>query len=451
MTVAGRSRSPTASSCCCSELMRHARTLGVEGAAAVVGLGLPLRSRVERGRRLRPAPPREARSDAITHDPWGGVPVRCRPDATRMAATGSAGSTSPGCCSRWPTSPRCSSSRRGRRVPFHFIWVSLTVLYGFRVWRTRPTLDGARRRDGDDRCVHRDRLLPRSSAARRDHRGAARWPRCSWRWCGTPDAGCPPWRRPSACPWRTCGSSSVSVGSCRMRPHELRTPITVALGHTELIQRRATDPTHRRGRGRDRGRAGAPAAPRRRSAPARGTEDPSSSTSVPVDVAEIVVDAFRRWAATPRRWVLGAAEEAIVLADRDRLAVAFDALIENAVQHTREQDTIEVARPSTAAARRSSRSATRGRGSRMKTSIASSTVSPGRIPAAAGTPAGSDWGCRSFERSSRLTSARSTSMSRVDVGTTFEIDSSARGERRPAHRPANVADRPPSRVTVEGG
>src|SRR5256885_2231153 len=25
-------------------------------------------------------------------------------------------------------------------VPFHFIWVSLTVLYGFRVWRARPTV-----------------------------------------------------------------------------------------------------------------------------------------------------------------------------------------------------------------------------------------------------------------------------------------------------------------------
>src|SRR5438270_12589843 len=25
-------------------------------------------------------------------------------------------------------------------VPFHFIWVSLTILYGFRVWRMRPTL-----------------------------------------------------------------------------------------------------------------------------------------------------------------------------------------------------------------------------------------------------------------------------------------------------------------------
>src|SRR5205085_6272198 len=25
-------------------------------------------------------------------------------------------------------------------VPFHFIWVSLTILYGFRVWRMKPTL-----------------------------------------------------------------------------------------------------------------------------------------------------------------------------------------------------------------------------------------------------------------------------------------------------------------------
>src|SRR5256885_17239829 len=25
-------------------------------------------------------------------------------------------------------------------VPFHFIWVSITILYGFRVWRGGPTL-----------------------------------------------------------------------------------------------------------------------------------------------------------------------------------------------------------------------------------------------------------------------------------------------------------------------
>ena len=125
--------------------------------------------------------------------------------------------------------------------------------------------------------------------------------------------------------------------------HELRTPITVALGHTELIQRRATDPTIVD----DVDVIADELARLRRLVDGllllAGTEDPQQLHLVPVDVAEIVVDAFRRWAATPRRWVLGAAEEAIVLADRDRLAVAFDALIENAVQHTREQDTIEVA------------------------------------------------------------------------------------------------------------
>ena len=55
----------------------------------------------------------------------------------------------------------------------------------------------------------------------------------------------------------------------------------------------------------------------------------------------IVMDAVRRWTATPRRWLLAAAEEATAMADADRLEVALDALIENAVHHT-QTDTIEV-------------------------------------------------------------------------------------------------------------
>ena len=27
-------------------------------------------------------------------------------------------------------------------IPFHFVWISLTLLYGFRVWPTRPTPTG---------------------------------------------------------------------------------------------------------------------------------------------------------------------------------------------------------------------------------------------------------------------------------------------------------------------
>ena len=124
--------------------------------------------------------------------------------------------------------------------------------------------------------------------------------------------------------------------------HELRTPITVALGHAELIQRRATDPTIVE----DVDVIADELARLRRLVDGLlllvTTEDPQQLHLVPVDVGEIVADALRRWAATPRRWVLGAAEETTVLADRDRLAVAFDAVIENAVQHTQEQDTIEV-------------------------------------------------------------------------------------------------------------
>ena len=126
--------------------------------------------------------------------------------------------------------------------------------------------------------------------------------------------------------------------------HELRTPITVALGHAELIQRSADRSHDRGGRGRDRRRADAAAASRRPPAPARRQRGSRSSCIPrPVDLETILMDAVRRWTATPRRWLLGAAEEATVIADADRLEAALDALIENAVNHTQEQDTIEVA------------------------------------------------------------------------------------------------------------
>ena len=73
-----------------------------------------------------------------------------------------------------------------------------------------------------------------------------------------------------------------------------------------------------------------------------GIEDPEFLHLRPVDIETIVVDTVRRWTATPRRWLLSNAEEATVLADADRLSVALDALIENAVKHTQPDDTIEV-------------------------------------------------------------------------------------------------------------
>ena len=334
-------------------------------------------------------------------------------------------------------------------VPFHFIWVSLTVLYGFRVWRTRPTLtvlavvmlttgafigiDYAKGAQPLDEITEVPLM-------------AAMFVAMVWH----------ARRRLSAME----EVERVSMENLRLlererrfvqdASHELRTPITVALGHTELIQRRATDPTIVE----DVDVIADELARLRRLVDGllllAGTEDPQQLHLVPVDVAEIVVDAFRRWAATPRRWVLGAAEEAIVLADRDRLAVAFDALIENAVQHTREQDTIEVA--------------VRRRGG---TAVVSFRDTGTGIP--------DEDLDRIFDRFARADPGRSRHtggfglglsivraiveahlgtvhvMSRVDVGTTFEIDLPLEANADRAHPLANVADRSSERVTVEGG
>ena len=56
----------------------------------------------------------------------------------------------------------------------------------------------------------------------------------------------------------------------------------------------------------------------------------------------LVLDALERWGHVPRHWRLGEAAEATVLGDADRLIVALDALLENAVAHTEPGDRIEV-------------------------------------------------------------------------------------------------------------
>jgi len=334
-------------------------------------------------------------------------------------------------------------------VPFHFIWVSLTVLYGFRVWRTRPTLtvlavvmlttgafigiDYAKGAQPLDEITEVPLM-------------AAMFVAMVWH----------ARRRLSAME----EVERVSMENLRLlererrfvqdASHELRTPITVALGHTELIQRRATDPTIVE----DVDVIADELARLRRLVDGllllAGTEDPQQLHLVPVDVAEIVVDAFRRWAATPRRWVLSAAEEAIVLADRDRLAVAFDALIENAVQHTREQDTIEVAvRRRDGAAVASFRDTGTGIPDEDLDRIFDrfARADPGRSRHTGGFGLGLSIVRAIVEAHLGTVHV----MSRVDVGTTFEIDLPLEANADRAHPLTNVAERSSERVTVEGG
>jgi signal transduction histidine kinase len=124
--------------------------------------------------------------------------------------------------------------------------------------------------------------------------------------------------------------------------HELGTPITIALGHAELITHAATDQAIAKD-----ARVAVDELLRMRRLANRlvllaSTDGPDFLHLAPVDTAELVMEILDRWRQTPRRWSFGTLAEARVQADRDRLTLALDALIENAVDHTDSDDRIEL-------------------------------------------------------------------------------------------------------------
>lgn len=124
--------------------------------------------------------------------------------------------------------------------------------------------------------------------------------------------------------------------------HELGTPITVALGHAELMEHAVSNPAVAQDARivADELRRLRKVATRLLLLASAGT--PDFLHQAPVAVEPVVMDALDRWRHAPRRWRLGAMAEAAVLGDRDRLALALDALLENAIAHTTTGDQIEI-------------------------------------------------------------------------------------------------------------
>jgi len=224
-------------------------------------------------------------------------------------------------------------------VPFHFIWVSLTLLYGFRVWGTRVTMGtlgaiiaatgAVLLVDVHNQYQPLDEIteVPLMSAMFLAMVWHAR-------------------RRLTADEERErMYETNLRLMESERRfvqdaSHELRTPITVALGHAELLERTARDPEHRAD-----ARVVVEELTRLRRVADRllllaASEHPDFVHKTRIDVESVVLDAVHRWSPVARTWVLGTLEEATVDADPDRLAVAVDALVENAVKHTTESGTI---------------------------------------------------------------------------------------------------------------
>ena len=233
-------------------------------------------------------------------------------------------------------------------VPFLIIWVSLTLIYGFRLWRLQPailTLAAVTLATGVIIGVQVIR-------GQQDDDYLAEVPLVALMflvmvWQGR--------RRLAAMEERVAALQElqrVSADNLRLleqqrlfvldASHELGTPITVALGHAELIAA-AADGTEA---GDDARVVVAELGRLRRLAGRLLLLASAGDTGfldlglVPVD--SVMLEALDRWGYAPRRWRLGEIVEATALADRDRLAVALDALLENAVVHTGTDDRIEL-------------------------------------------------------------------------------------------------------------
>ncbi len=232
--------------------------------------------------------------------------------------------------------------QRWETVPFHFIWISLTLLYGFRVWATRPTL-----------WVLALVMVTTFAAIGWDvYSGTQSADELN----EVPLMAIMFWlmvwhaqRRLDADHERDLVSDENARLLTTQRrflqdaSHQLRTPITIALGHAELLAQQLTDQTEKRdiqvvvGELTRLRRLG------ERLLVIAASEDPDFLRPEPVALDGFTMDVIRRWRPTAdRQWQVGRLDAVTVNADRERLGLAVDALLENAVRHTVDGDMIQL-------------------------------------------------------------------------------------------------------------
>jgi signal transduction histidine kinase len=229
-------------------------------------------------------------------------------------------------------------------VPFHFIYVSFTILYGFRAWRGRATLWGI--------------LFVTVSTGIVTAFGIYR------NWEAPPEFTEVPLmslmflgmvyhvrRRQQAQAVaealaaereRDLERKSVFLSDAS---HELLTPITIGRGHLDLLRR---DPGAGPGEVSETcdvvlGELGRMERVINRLLLLESADATAPKAFERVDAVEVVTQVFHRWQGTAEReWILSDVPSGTVAADRDQLVLALDALVENAVQHTRAGQQIEM-------------------------------------------------------------------------------------------------------------
>jgi signal transduction histidine kinase len=231
-------------------------------------------------------------------------------------------------------------------IPFHFIWVSLTILFGVRLWSTRATVLAAvviTIASGAALLI----AVEKPGGPGLDE--MAEVPLMAAMFAGMV------WhahqRQVALVEVEHLLDSQRALlerqrDFVRDASHQLRTPITIARGHAELMRLAVGDESDpdtasdmdilideldRLSRLSERLLVLAAA------------DHPSFLSTAPVDVSSFIRGCGQRWGrAAPRLWVFDSQAPGTVLADQERLAMAVDALIENAVKFTEDGDGIVV-------------------------------------------------------------------------------------------------------------
>jgi signal transduction histidine kinase len=126
--------------------------------------------------------------------------------------------------------------------------------------------------------------------------------------------------------------------------HQLKTPITIALGHSELLARNLADNQDQRDINVVVGELNRLKTLSERLLLIAASANPDFLRPEALELDQFMTDVLWRWRpAASRHWQLGRLDEATALADPERLGLAVDALLENAVQHTAPDDLIRLA------------------------------------------------------------------------------------------------------------
>jgi len=125
--------------------------------------------------------------------------------------------------------------------------------------------------------------------------------------------------------------------------HYLRTPITIALTYAELLAKDLDGQQDLRDIQIVIGEMTRLRRLSERLLVIAASEDPEFLQLEPVALVEFTMEVIERWQPTAqRRWKLGRLDPAVIMADAERLGLAVDALLENAVRYTVPDDVIEI-------------------------------------------------------------------------------------------------------------